>query len=177
MGAFVDDGGRLLLVGGPTAQPIGPFGGRVTGVSGHADLAARFGVTFGQGYLYNMRANQDNYRSIYAEPSRGDPVVADVDRVVLRSATTVHVFNGRVLLRGLPGTQLSTTRDRGLYPVAARRGNVLAIGDPSVFYPENVAVADNEALVGNVGDFLVGGERSRPTAGNETAGNETSTAG
>lgn len=157
--AFVQDGGRLLLVGRPTAEQRGPFGFRSTGVrNGHAGLASRFGITFGSGTLYNMRVNQNNFQSIFASPRVENPVTAAVDRVVFRQATPVHVTRGTILLRAEPGTRLDTTRDRGQPPVMVRTDRVVAVGDGTFLFPENAGVADNEVLVGNVADFLVTGE-------------------
>lgn len=158
--AFVQDGGRLLLVGRPTAEQRGPFGFRSTGVrNGHAGLAGRFGVTFESGTLYNMRTNQNNYQSIYASPRVDDPITDAVDRVVFRQATPVHVTRGTILLRAEPGTRLDTTRDRAQYPIMVRTPRVVAVGDGTFLFPENAGVADNEALIGNVADFLVTGQR------------------
>lgn len=169
--AFAQDGGRVLLVGRPTASERGPFGFRATGVeNGYAGLASRFGISFGSGELYNMRANQNNYRSIYASPRVENPVTANVDRVVFRQATPVRIHRGTILLRAAPGTRLATTRERGQYPVMvrSRSGNVVAVGDGTFLFPENSAVADNEALLGNLAAFLVTGEHVTEDVVNET---------
>jgi hypothetical protein len=84
------------------------------------------------------------------------------------------------------------------YTVAARTGNVTVVGDASFMTAENYRAYDNEVFVGNLAEFLLGGERAeaprpRPTPvdgpapptdgpgppGNETtpAGNETETPG
>jgi hypothetical protein len=165
--AFTDAGGRVLVMGGPPSiQASGgllfglgsfePTGPRTTG------LASTYGIAYGSGYLYNMQENDNNYKSIYAEPASNGGLADGVDRVVVRDAVPVRTGSGTPVLVGADGTHLSTTRESGQYAVVARSqgGNVTAVGDTGIVTRENAYDADNEVLIGNLADFLVNGEKT-----------------
>jgi hypothetical protein len=162
--AFTDAGGRLLVMGDPpsvrisggllfglgSVQPTGP---RTTA------LGSTYGVAYGSGYLYNMETNDNNFKSVFAEPASNGDLAAGVDRVVMREAAPLRTADATRVLVGSDGTHLSTTRDPGRYAVLARNGNVAAVGDTEFISRENAYDADNEVLIGNLADFLVDGEK------------------
>lgn len=160
---FVERGGRLLLVGEPSQSSIASGGLRIQ--EGHlSSLASRFGVQFGEAYLYNMEANDGNHLHIFAEPTGGAAVTAGISRTALQTATTVRTQGGRPVLVASQGSRSSRTDAAGTYPVAAVDGNVLAIGDGTFLRRGNFNVVDNERLVGNVVRFLVSGEKAESLA-------------
>lgn len=152
---FVRGGGRLLLLGDP--PPTRPAGGSLVDYR-YDDVASSVGVAFDAGYLYSMDDNANNFKSVYASPSGDDPLTDGIDRVVLRDASPVATADGAAVLAVGESTRRSTTRQAGACPVAVRRGNVVAIGDSDFVAAENAYDADNEVLIGNVADFLVGGD-------------------
>lgn len=165
--AFTDAGGRVLVMGGPPSVRIS--GGLLFGIGSFeptaprtTDLASTYGIAYGSGYLYNMQENDNNYKSIYAEPSSDGGLADGVERVVVRDAVPVRTGSGTRVLVGADGTHLSTTRDSGQYAVLARSqgGNVTAVGDAGFVSRENAYDADNEVLIGNLADFLVNGEKT-----------------
>jgi len=162
--AFTDAGGRLLVMGDPPS--VQATGGLLLGLGGiqetgpqTASLGSTYGLAYGSGYLYNMADNDNNYRSVFAEPSANTDLAAGVDRVVMREAVPLRTADATRVLIGSDGTHLSTTRDPGEYAVLARSGNVVAVGDTDFVTRENAYDADNEVLIGNLADFLVDGEK------------------
>jgi len=85
---------------------------RVVGVGGGqpATLAARFDVTFGAGYLYDMAENANNFQRVYAG---GDVGVAEgVEAAVLLEATPLRTGPDATPVLTAESVSLSTTRSR-----------------------------------------------------------------
>jgi hypothetical protein len=156
--AFVEDGGRLVLLGEPTRfRSAGPVGAPLPSRSRIDTLAGRFGVAFGTGYLYDQAANDGNFKRVVA---RGSGPLAD-RRAALYTATTVRATDGDVLLRTGETTRYSDGSGIGARPVAVRSENVLAVGDTTFLEGTKDLVADNERLVRTVAQFAVDGTRER----------------
>jgi hypothetical protein len=162
--AFTDAGGRVLVMGDPPSIQLS--GGLLFGLGSFQPTAPRttalgstYGIAYGSGYLYNMEANDNNFKSVFAEPAASGGLAAGVDRVVMREAVPIRTAGATRVLVGSEGTHLSTTRDPGQYAVLARSGNVTAVGDTDFISRENAYDADNEVLIGNLADFLVDGEK------------------
>lgn len=163
--AFADAGGRVLLAADPptrrsTQQAVslpGLSGGASSSAAGQpANLAARFDVTFGAGYLYDLAENANNFQRVYAG---GDGGVADgVAEAVLLEATPLEVGPDASAVLSA-NASLSTTRKSGTYAVAARSGNVLAVGDTDVLVEGVVTDGDNDAFASNLAAFLVSGDK------------------
>lgn len=158
--AFVDRGGRLLLVGEPTQSVPAGFS-LATTTDKLGPLASQFGFEFGEAYLYNMETNDGNYLNVFAEPAGASVVSSELSRAALYTATTVYPRQGRAVLLAGPGTRSSRTDATGRYPVAAVNGNVLALGDGTFLRRGNFNVVDNEQLVRNVVRFLISGSKER----------------
>ncbi len=150
--AFEENDGRVLLATDPD-ETFGPPAG--------AALKTSLNVTTGTGYVYNMDDNDLNYQRIFAEPAGDSPLFEGVSRVVLPTAGPVgaaEVTGGRLV--PTEGAELSTTRASTEAPVMVRSGGVVLVGDSNFLRPENVVRADNDVLVGNLAEFLVGGDRT-----------------
>ncbi len=165
--AFEDAGGRVLLAAEPpttgtstsTVSIPGLSSGGTTSAGGQpTNLASAFGVSFGDGYLYDMAENANNFRAVYGG---GDSGVAEgVGDAVLQDATPVTTGGDAEAVLSASDVSLSSTREAGTYAVAARNGNVLAVGDTD-FMTSGVATAgDNDALLSNVAAFLVTGDKA-----------------
>ncbi|MDZ7701284.1 MAG: DUF4350 domain-containing protein [Halobacteriales archaeon] len=161
--AFVDRGGRLLMIGEPTTLDAAGFGVTLR-VNRLTPLSSHFGFEFGEAYLYNMESNDGNFQNVFAEPVRDSRLTDGVSRTAFYAATRITVREGRTLLRAGPGTRSSRTDATGRYPVMAVNGNVLAIADGSFLTRGNYNVVDNEVLIRNVVRFLVGGQKRRALA-------------
>jgi len=164
--AFADAGGRVLLAAEPpttgTTTSTVSIPGLTSGASASAagqpaNLAAAFGVAFGDGYLYDVAENANSFQGVYAG---GDAGVADgVERAVLYDATPVTVGGNATSVLAASEVSLSSTRDEGSYTVAARNGNVLAVGDTDFLASGAATAGDNDALASNVAAFLVSGDK------------------
>lgn len=169
---FTDRGGRLLLVGEPDRiEPVGTRAGgqTVTITVALASLGSEHGVSFDTRYLYNLETNDGNYKHAIARPPEGSPL-AGVGRTTHYTATTVTVRDGTPLLVTTEETRQSGSGEAGTYTVAAQRGNALALGDRTFLRSDRYAVADNEAVLAYVVEFLAQGESvpGAPPIGSDT---------
>jgi len=156
--SFVESGGHVIVATEPDAAFDQP---------GAAALDATLDVTTDPGYVYNMEENDLNYQRVYAEPPESNVTLTEgVDRVVLPSATPVGTTAaGTDVLRPIAGSELSTTRAPTEAPLLVRNDEVVMVGDSDFLSPENAQRADNDALIGNLADFLVTNDRTPPGAG------------
>lgn len=161
--AFTDAGGRVVLMNDPQggAAALGGLLGPGSSFGPPNPLlpvTSEYGLSYDNGYLYNMENNANNYRNVYATPSGDSTLTEGVDQVVLHES--VGVNGGQSVLTTTEGTTQSTTRRADTYGVMTRTGNLVAVGDSSIVDQEYIYRADNEVLVGNLLDFLVSGEKS-----------------
>lgn len=169
--AFVADGGRLLLVADPTRpvpipeEEINLFtlSFPTSSIPVINSLANLFGVVYFNDYLYNIVANEGNYRNIrFVDLNRTSPLTSDLEAVVFFSS---HSLQGS-------GTPLITGDENTLSPV--RRGEtgltvamlaadeqVLALGDINFLTPSYHTVADNDRFLNHIADWLAGAKRQR----------------
>ncbi|QLC34874.1 hypothetical protein EFA46_011470 (plasmid) [Halarchaeum sp. CBA1220] len=178
---FSDAGGRVLLLADTPSSAtsatslLGLSTGTSSGASGQPDdVAARFGLTFDAGYLYDMTANANNFQYVYGTPSGGSEFAGDAERVVFDAAVPVVADDDVTTAVAVEDASYSTTRKNGTYPVVVRDGNVVAVGDTWAFSPDGATVADNEVLVGDTAEFLVSGSK---TPGAPQTGSSGSTGG
>ncbi|QAU13015.1 hypothetical protein EKH57_09935 [Halorubrum sp. BOL3-1] len=152
--SFVESGGHVVLATEPDAAYSEP---------GAASLDATLDVTTEPGYVYNMAENDLNYQRVYAEAAGDGALTEGVDRAVFPSATPVGTTTGGAdVLRPIEGSELSTTRASTDAPLLVRNDEVVMVGDSDFLSPENAARADNDALIGNLANFLVTNDRTPP---------------
>ncbi|MDB2282182.1 MULTISPECIES: DUF4350 domain-containing protein [Halorubrum] len=158
--SFVESGGHVVLATEPDAAYSQP---------GAASLDATLDVTTEGGYVYNMEENDLNYQRVYAEATGDASLTEGVDRAVFPSATPVGTpAGGADVLRPIEGSELSTTRAPTDAPLLVRNDEVVMIGDSDFLSPDNARRADNDALIGNLADFLVTNDRTPPGDGGST---------
>ena len=145
---FVEADGRTLVAADPGSA------GAVT------ELVGSQGVYASPGYVYDMDENDANYLSPFVTPAADTELTDGVERAVFRGVTPVGVAaeQGERLFETGEDAQLSTTRESGTYGAAVTAGDLAVLGDSGFLSPENAHRADNDALIGNVADFLVTGE-------------------
>jgi hypothetical protein len=160
--AFTAAGGRLLLLSEPPKTTVqGGFFSVTFDTVGdtHTGVASGYGLSFGDGYLYDM-ADDGHFKSVSVDPASETELTEDVDSLVFREAVPVVAGGNATAVAGDAGeTTLSTTRRTGDHTLVARSGGVVAVGDTDFLRSENVHAADNEVFVGNLADFLVGGDK------------------
>lgn len=167
--SFTDAGGRVLMLADPVStsqsqtlsipNPLGGSNGNTVTPGQPTNLAARFGISFGSGYLYNMETNANNFQSIYAGSSGNSSLTSGVDRVVVRNAAPLTLNANTTSVIEAADTRLSSTRKGGEYTIAAHVGNVTTVGDTDFLSPASVTVADNEEFVTGLARFLVSGDK------------------
>jgi hypothetical protein len=129
-------------------------------------LASAYGVSLGTNYLYNVESNDGNYQHVTVEPG---PQAGDLrpDRAAMYTAAPVSApgGDGRVLLRTAPETVEFSTERTGQFPVMVRSGNVILAGDSTFVRADRVSVADNEAVLAHLVEFLVENGRVKSSDG------------
>ncbi|QFU82460.1 DUF4350 domain-containing protein [Natronorubrum aibiense] len=156
--SFVDAGGRVVIAADPgSAESV-------------IDLGSSAGMYAEPGYLYNLVENDNNYLSLYVEPTDTDPLTDGVDEVVFRSATALGTAQGEPALTTSADTRHSITRETDSYTVGVHHEDLAVIGDSSFLAPENAYRADNNVLIGNIAEFLVTGEKPEEMDVDEPAG-------
>jgi len=166
--AFADAGGRVLMMADPVGPgssgtsislPVGTSTGSTVNPGQPTNLAASFGVSFGAGYLFDMTDNANNFQRIHTQPAGNGSLTAGVDRLIVDDPTPLSVDGSNQVVAESTDVQLSSTRQTGTYPVAARNGNVASVGDTGFLQPASATLADNEAFVSNLADFLASGDK------------------
>ncbi|MFB6302682.1 MAG: hypothetical protein ABEH78_07465 [Haloferacaceae archaeon] len=161
---FTGQGGHLLIAGEPSRVTVGGglFGGLILQESRVTTLATAYGMSLDTAYLYNQNTEyaDTNYKFITAEPAPNADI-AGVNRTTMYTAAAVRAQGGQVLLRSSPKTIRSSTDDeRGQYPVAVRRKNAVLVGDTTFMQPDKHNVADNEAFMAYLVEYLASSDRS-----------------
>ncbi|MFC6722164.1 plastocyanin/azurin family copper-binding protein [Halobacteriaceae archaeon SHR40] len=149
---FIESDGRTLVAVNPQQE--------FTPSSGYAELYSELGAYTESGYVYNLEENDLNYQRLFAEPAGSSMLTDGVDRVVFDTATPVQAASSDERMEPIDGSVRSTTRAETDLPVLVRDGDVALVGDTGFMTPENTQRADNDVFVGNVAEFLVGGERT-----------------
>ncbi len=169
--AFVDRGGRLLMIGDPTRFEViveeDTFTFDVTFETDKIplnSLANEFDVIFNGDYLYNTVENEGNFRNIllgqdgFAESSLTD----GLERLAFYGAHSLQIGpTAEALLNGDDQTWSSATDRPGGLSLAAtgREGRVLALGDIQFIIAPYYTVYDNGRFIAQIANFLTDSER------------------
>ncbi|HSJ56378.1 MAG TPA: DUF4350 domain-containing protein [Anaerolineae bacterium] len=159
--AFVEKGGHLLLVADPSRFEVFypddySMSYTLDYDTAHLnDLAARFGLLFGQDYLYNTSDNEGNFRNIRLTEFADHELTRGLEQVVFYAAHSI-VSEELLLIRATGETRSSATEQlkEPTVAVLAAQGQVLALGDLTFMTePYNMA-HDNNQLVARIADLL-----------------------
>lgn len=170
---FVNQGGKLLLIGDPTrftAEYVLDEFGYVIDVAIESDkiplnsLANLFGIVFQGDYLYNTVQNEGNFRNIIVEDDGvvGDSLTEGVNKVVFYGSHSLQMeVGGKALFLGDKETWSSATDRPGglILGGVAANGRVLAVGDIHFLSEPYATVYDNGRLIAGIADFLSQQER------------------
>ncbi|MFB6121964.1 MAG: DUF4350 domain-containing protein [Haloferacaceae archaeon] len=172
---FTGRGGRLVMLGEPSRISVsaGLFGTTISARESRlTSLASQYGMSIDTRYLYNQETEDGNYKHVVATSTgRGD--LGGVDRTTMYTAAAVTVHRGTTLLETTANTRKSPESDvSGRFPVAVTKGNALLVGDKTFLSSGRYNVADNEAFVAYIVEFLVAGDYNPPP---EPEDNATST--
>ncbi len=159
---FTGQGGRLLVVGEPNRVAISAslFGASLnTQESTLTTLGGAYGASVDTAYLRNQESSDINYRWIETRPTDAEGLDG-VERTTMYTAAAVRVQGGEPLLRAAPQTRPSDTDDTTeTYPVAVRKNNVVWLGDKTFMRGDRYRIADNEAFMTYLVEFLASGDR------------------
>jgi hypothetical protein len=163
---FVETGGRLLLVTDPTRfdvtyDPLGFPKERKGDVTSMNIVAAPFGMVFEDDYAYNVVNNAGSYRDVILTQFGDGPITQGLREVTFFAAHSISAC-GRPMIIGDKDTRSSLSEKQGGLVLAALAANdrVLGLGDFTFLTSPNNSMSDNDHLVSNIADFLVGGERT-----------------
>lgn len=160
---YVEKGGILILFFDPSVEYVS-----IPSLAYPINtLASRFNIYFAAGYLYNQVENFGFYRNIYAyiaEEAVGNPIVSNVSRIALFTAT--HIYSPNPALAYTSSNTYSSTAEKpGRYIVAVygRRGSglVIAFSDLTFLQEPYCYIADNLKLIENIASIIA---RNTPPA-------------
>lgn len=166
---FVEQGGRVLLVGDPGRyawitryDELGyEYYDVQSDVATLNSLAAPFGLTYSDDYVYNTVKNDGHYQYVIVENPGEHRLVAGIKRVVLYAAHSLAAAQ-EVLVGGDENTISSLSEQAGRLTLIGLGGDgkVLALPDLTFMTEPYNSTADNNRLIANIADFLVGAERT-----------------
>jgi hypothetical protein len=148
---FVQDGGRILIVGDPT---------RITLVNAINSLSGHFGIIYEDDYIYNLVENDGNYLNVIVRDFAENPLTNGVNEIVFRAAHSMRAGDGGLAF-GDPNTYSSLREQPGDVTVAVLTANdsVLALPDLTFLTGPYNTFADNDKFIDNIVAFLLSGQR------------------
>jgi hypothetical protein len=162
--SYVETGGHAVVAGEPTQTQLGTglFATVAEVPFGATALAESYGVKIGSETLYNVNDadNDNNFKSIYATPSRGGRLTEGVERVTFDRSGYIVSGDDNVndLMTTVRGTKTIDTRRADTYPVVARNDSVVFVADGSFLSQPELYDADNEVFTSNLIEFLLRGD-------------------
>ena len=171
---FVEQGGRVVLIGDPSRfalRPVGAAEGLPEAIGDYLapesdvaalnSLAASFGLAFADDYLYNTVENAGNYQYVILEDFGPSPLTAGLSQVVFYATHSIAV-DGESLIVGGEHTASSLSERRGGLSTMSLggEGRVLAVADYTFMTEPYSTVADNSRLISNIADYVAGAERT-----------------
>ncbi len=163
---FVDQGGRLLLIGDPTRFNVvfdeEDFFAPATIESDPIplnSLSNAFDIVYNGDYLYNTLENEGNFRNIILRKDgfAEDGLVNGVQKLAFYGSHSLQVGpTGTALITGDEDTWSSATDRPGGLTLAAvsQEGRVVALGDIHFLTQPYYTVYDNGRFIAHLADFL-----------------------
>jgi hypothetical protein len=169
---FVANGGRLIVFTDPThgvtsVDWLSGMPSSTPDVDYANDLLAPFGMSVRNDYLYDLVANEGNFRNVLFGKFGSNALTSDLKKIILYGAHSITSVDGTPLIIGDGDTFSSQTDSAGSGMAAAvlsNDGNVLAIGDFSFLEPPYNTVGDNNILINHIADFALAETRTHRVA-------------
>jgi protease-4 len=146
---FVKQGRLLLFFYDPATEfndaqdPLRPIN----------SIANRYGLTFGQGYLYNLEEMYGLYRNIYVRSFDDSNFTKDIEALVLLTATYLHSTDSDAAWTR-EDTYSSSSEQQGRYApisvLAKGNGTTAAFGDITFMMEPYVYLEDNYQVIMNL---------------------------
>ena len=145
---FVGKGGRLLLIGDP---------GRRSDINIVAD---GFGILFQEGYLYNVKEHELNFRNVLVKDFQPDGLTDGLAQIALYTAGSIKSSGVPLAFTDANTYSSMLERVEPFAPIVKTAdGSVLAVADLTFLAPPNNTTLDNDQFISNIADFLTTGER------------------
>lgn len=148
---FINNGGKLLLIGDPT---------RTNHIN---SISLKFGLIFEADYLYNMKENDANYKNIFVTEFKENEIARGVEKIALYTSGSITSANsGIAFVDENTFSSLIETR-KGLSPIALTNDSkVLAIHDLTFMTEPYNGILDNNQLISNIADWLASPAEEEP---------------
>jgi hypothetical protein len=172
---FVEQGGRVILMGDPSRFALKPLDAGTDGlpdvlgdilvpdsdVAALNSLASSFGLTFADDYLYNTVENAGNYQYVILKDFTPNSLTAGLSEVVFYAAHSIAV-DVETLIAADEDTASSLSERRGGLAAMSLggEGRVLAVADYTFMTEPYNTTADNSRLIANIADYVAGAERT-----------------
>ncbi len=142
---FVGRGKKVLLIGDPT---------RVSEIN---SVSFGFNLIFEPDYLYNLKDYEANYRNIFVTKFTDNAVTKGLKKIVLYTTGSISSPDLGIAFSDENTFSSLFPYRKSLSPIAlAKEGKVLAIYDLTFFAEPWNTVVDNNQLISNIADWLVG---------------------
>ena len=142
--------GRLLLFFYDPASEFNDDGDPLRPIN---SIANRYGLTFGQGYLYNLEEMYGLYRNIYVRSFDETNFTKDVESMVLLTSTYLHSTDSDAAWTSRD-TYSSSSEQQGRYApisvLAKGNGTTAAFGDITFMMEPYVYLEDNYQIIMNM---------------------------
>ena len=140
---FVREGGKLLLIAGPTrSHQIN-------------SLAERFGISFQPDYLYNSVEHDLYFQDIFIKNFRPDALTAGLNKIALYSAGSIKSYGPGLAFTDGDTRSSIVGHIEPFFPlVKGKDDHVVAIADLAFMIPPQNSILDNDRLVSNIADYL-----------------------
>lgn len=165
---FVARGGRVLLVADPSRYILrteyDPLYGEYTVPQSDAttinSLAAPFGLSFADDYIYNTARNAGNYQYVILSDFAPNPLTSGLDEVIFYAAHSISAGETPLITGDDRTTSSLSQQSGGLVTLSLGGGDrVLAVSDFTFMTEPYKSSADNARLLDNIAGFLAGAER------------------
>lgn len=165
---FVERGGRVLLIGDPSRYAFktvtDEYGYEMYVIDSDTaslnSLAARFGLTFSDDYVYNTSQHAGNYQYVMLNRFAEHALTTGLEQVIWYAAHSI-ASTGQALISADEQTTSSLSEQTGGLTMMSldEQGRVLAVADLTFMTEPYNTAADNNRLIANMADFLAGSER------------------
>jgi hypothetical protein len=142
--------GRLLLF---FYDPATEFNDAQNPLRAINSIANRYGLTFGQGYLYNLEEMYGLYRNIYVRSFDDTNFTKDIEALILLTATYLHSTDSDAAWTS-DDTYSSSSEQQGRYApisvLAKGNGTTAAFGDITFMMEPYAYLEDNYQVIMNL---------------------------
>ncbi len=142
--------GRLLLFFYDPAIELNNNGGSLRAIN---SISNRYGLTFGQGYLYNLNEKYGLYRNIYVRSFDDTNITRDIDSIILFTSTYLHSTDSDAAWTSKE-TYNSASEQQDQYPpisvLSKGNGTTAAFGDITFMMEPYVYLEDNYQVIMNL---------------------------